>query len=259
MTDEMDSRVLELTGHDLTAQDVQRVAEGLATVTIAPEAKARMRDSYALVLKIVASGRPTYGISTGFGEMSRVLISEDMNAALQLNLIRSHASGVGEPLSKDITRAVMLLRLNALCVGYSGINPEVTDLLCELINRGITPVIPEQGSLGASGDLANLAHMSLVLLGEGEAWVDGDRLHGAEALQKRGLKPVKLSGKDGLALINGTSVMLGIGVMTYLVADYCLHAANVAAALSFEALNGFTNAYDARIHEIGRASCRERV
>ena len=250
MTDEMDSRVLELTGHDLTAQDVQRVAEGLATVTIAPEAKARMRDSYALVLKIVASGRPTYGISTGFGEMSRVLISEDMNAALQLNLIRSHASGVGEPLSKDITRAVMLLRLNALCVGYSGINPEVTDLLCELINRGITPVIPEQGSLGASGDLANLAHMSLVLLGEGEAWVDGDRLHGAEALQKRGLKPVKLSGKDGLALINGTSVMLGIGVMTYLVADYCLHAANVAAALSFEALNGFTNAYDARIHAL---------
>ena len=250
MTKEMDSRVLELTGHDLTACDVKRVAEGSATVTIAAEAEARMQDSYALVLKIVASGQPTYGISTGFGEMSRVLISEDMNAALQLNLIRSHASGVGEPLPKDIARAIMLLRLNALCVGYSGINPEVTDLLCELINRDITPVIPEQGSLGASGDLANLAHMSLVLLGEGEAWVDGERLHGAEALQKRGLKPVKLSGKDGLALINGTSVMLGIGVMTYLVADYCLHAANVAAALTFEALNGFTNAYDPRIHQL---------
>ena len=250
MTKEMDSRVLELTGHDLTACDVKRVAEGSATVTIAAEAEARMRDSYALVLQIVASGQPTYGISTGFGEMSRVLISEDMNAALQLNLIRSHASGVGEPLPKDITRAIMLLRLNALCVGYSGINPEVTDLLCELINRDITPVIPEQGSLGASGDLANLAHMSLVLLGEGEAWVDGERLHGAEALQKRGLKPVKLSGKDGLALINGTSVMLGIGVMTYLLADYCLHAANVAAALTFEALNGFTNAYDPRIHQL---------
>lgn len=251
--------VVRLTGCDLTSKTVLDVALGRASIEISPDARQRMMASYKLVLEIVASGQPTYGISTGFGEMSRVLISEDMNAALQLNLIRSHASGVGEALSVELTRAIMLLRLNALCVGYSGINPAVTDLLCELINQGITPVIPEQGSLGASGDLANLAHMSLVLIGEGEAFVQGKRMSGMKALESSQLKPVTLSGKDGLALINGTSVMLGIGVMAALLADHCLKAAHAAAALSFEALRGFRNAYDERIHRLRRQEGQQEV
>jgi len=144
----------------------------------------------------------------------------------------------------------MLLRLNALCVGYSGVNPEITDLLASLLNRGVTPVIPEQGSLGASGDLANLAHMSLVLVGEGRAIVDGIEMSGGEALALKQLKPIRLCGKDGLALINGTAVMLGVGTLAYLEAEDVLQAATGAAALSFEALHGFRNAYDNRIHKL---------
>ncbi|NLA71740.1 MAG: histidine ammonia-lyase [Clostridiaceae bacterium] len=241
---------LELTGSDLTLEDVFDVANGLSPVNIADSALARMAESFALVEKIAKSGKPTYGISTGFGELSRIFISEGQNVELQLNLIRSHASGVGRAFSKDTVRAIMLLRLNALCVGYSGINPEVACLLAELINYDITPVIPEQGSLGASGDLANLAHMSLVLLGEGEAMVDGERMSGEQALRACGLFPVRLRGKDGLALINGTSVMLGVGTLACLEAENCLKAANASAALTFEALRGFRDAYDPRIHEL---------
>lgn len=239
-----------LTGENLTLEEVWDLAHGRGEVRISREALDKMEASHRLVGEIVKSGRPTYGISTGFGDLSRVTISEDMNAGLQLNLIRSHACAVGSPLAREVVRALMLLRLNALCVGYSGINPQVAILLAELINRGICPVIPSQGSLGASGDLANLAHMSLVLVGEGEAEVDGQRMDGAVALALKGLSPVVLSGKDGLALINGTSVMLALASLALVEARYCLEAANAAAALSFEALRGFRNAYDPRIHEL---------
>ncbi|HZK28893.1 MAG TPA: aromatic amino acid lyase, partial [Clostridia bacterium] len=208
--------LLELTGSDLSLEDVRDIADGLARVKIADSALGRMKQSFLLVKAIARGGTPTYGISTGFGELSRIYISEDQNLELQLNLIRSHASGVGKMFPKDTVRAIMLLRLNALCVGYSGINPQVACLLAELINCDITPMIPEQGSLGASGDLANLAHMSLVLVGEGEAVVDGEVMSGDKALRKRGLSPVQLRGKDGLALINGTSVMLGLGALACL-------------------------------------------
>lgn len=241
---------LSLTGRDLTPEQVRDIAYGGRGVIISPEALEAMGRSHQLVGAIVASGEPTYGISTGFGELSRLFISEDMNAQLQLNLIRSHASAVGAPFSKEVVRAIMLLRLNALCVGYSGINPQVAQLLAQLINQEITPLIPQQGSLGASGDLANLAHMSLVLVGEGRALVDGECLDGGQALARRGLSPVILTGKDGLALINGTSVMLGLGTLTLLEAESCLDAANKAAALSFEALRGFRNAYDPDIHRL---------
>lgn len=241
-----------LTGRDLTPEDVGRIARGELKVEIAESALRRMEESHALVREIQESGKPTYGISTGFGELSRISITGDMNRELQQNLIRSHASGVGKPLDKEAVRALMVLRLNALCVGFSGVNPEVTKLLQEFINQGITPVIPEQGSLGASGDLANLAHMSLVLIGEGEAEVGGEVLPGEEALRRRNLKPVTLAGKDGLALINGTAFMLGVGTLTLLEAEGCFQAANAAAALSFEALRGFRGAYDPRIHELRR-------
>lgn len=244
------SETLILNGEALTLENIREVAVHRRQIAIADDARKRMNDSYALVGKILKSGKPTYGISTGFGEFSRVHLSDDQNYRLQLNLIRSHASGTGKPFDEKTVRAIMLLRLNALCVGYSGINPEITDLLVSLINENITPVIPEQGSLGASGDLANLAHMSLVLVGEGRAYVGGVEMSGAEALACRGLQPVRLCGKDGLALINGTAVMLGVGSLAFLEAEDILTAANGAAALTFEALHGFRNAYDERIHKL---------
>ncbi len=247
-----EKKKLSLTGSELRPEDVREVASGRQAVTISPQALAAMEASHQLVVSILRSGIPTYGISTGFGDLSRLTISEDMNAQLQLNLIRSHASGVGPAFSPEVVRAIMLLRLNALCVGYSGINPQVALLLADLINHDIIPHIPQQGSLGASGDLANLAHMSLVLVGEGEALIDGEWLEGGQALARRGLSPVSLAGKDGLALINGTSVMLGLGVLGLLEAELCLHAANMAAALTFEALRGFRAAYDPAVHRLRR-------
>ncbi len=243
---------LVINGEDLTLEEVREVAVGRRKITIAATARKRMEESHALVGEILRNGRPTYGISTGFGEFSRVHLSEDLNNKLQLNLIRSHSSATGEPFDEKTVRAIMLLRLNALCVGFSGVNPEIIDLLVSFLNLGITPVIPQQGSLGASGDLANLAHMSLVLVGEGRATVDGIEMDGCEALRRRDLDPVKLSGKDGLALINGTAVMLGVGTLTYLEAEDVFVAANGAAALTFEALHGFRGAYDRRIHELRR-------
>jgi histidine ammonia-lyase len=241
---------LELSGSGLTPEEAARLARGELAVTIAAAARERMEESFAQVRSILASGRPSYGISTGFGELSRVTITEDQNYELQRNLIRSHAAGVGPAFPAEVVRAMMLLRLNALCVGYSGVNPQVADLLASLINEGITPLVPEQGSLGASGDLAYLAHMSLVLMGEGEAEVDGEVMSGGEALARRGLRPVRLYGKDGLALINGTSGMLALGILTLLEAEACLKAANAAAALTFEALRGFRDAYHPTIHDL---------
>ena len=162
------AETLVINGQDLTLEEVREVAVDGRKIAIAVDARKRMEASHALVGEILRSGKATYGISTGFGEFSRIYLSEDKNNKLQLNLIRSHASGTGKPFDEKTARAIMLLRLNALCVGFSGVNPEVTDLLVSFLNLGITPVIPEQGSLGASGDLANLAHMSLVLVGEGE-------------------------------------------------------------------------------------------
>ncbi len=242
--------LLEIRGQDLVPEKVAEVAYGRSGVFIADAARQRMEASFSLVKSILASGKPTYGISTGFGDLSRVTISESQNYELQRNLIRSHASGVGRPFPKEVVRAMMVLRLNALCVGYSGINPQLADLLASLINEDIIPVIPQQGSLGASGDLAYLAHMSLVLMGEGQAELDGRKMGGKEALASRGLKPLQLYGKDGLALINGTAGMLARGVLALREAENCLNAANAAAALTFEALRGFRDAYDPGIHTL---------
>lgn len=242
--------LLIISGHDLSTDDVYRVAVAKQKVRFSNDAREKMQKSFELVQKIAGSGKPTYGISTGFGEMSKVYISEKNNAELQRNLIVSHACAVGEAFSEIATRAIMLLRVNTLASGYSGVNPEVTHLLLDCLNANILPIIPQQGSLGASGDLANLAHMALLLIGEGRVISDGEEMPATEALRKNKLETVQLSGKDGLALINGTTIMSAVGTLALLQAQKCLLAANTSAALTFEALHGFTSAYDERIHAL---------
>src|SRR5690606_1266751 len=172
--------------------------------------------------------RAVYGVTTGFGRFSEVAIPRDHLEELQLNLIRSHACGVGEPLSRPETRAITLLRANVLAKGYSGVRPEVVELLLEMLNRGVHPVIPEQGSVGASGDLAPLSHLALVLGGEGEAEMGGEVVGGGEALRRAGLEPLVLRAKEGLALNNGTQVMTGIGALILVAAERVVATADVA-------------------------------
>lgn len=241
---------LELDGNRLTLESFVEVARHKRHVMANPDAMARVRNSHATVLTIVQSGVPTYGISTGFGELSKVTIQPAENAALQANLIRSHACAVGQPLADEIVRGMMLLRLNTLLKGFSGANPAICDTLVGLLNNDIIPVIPEKGSLGASGDLANLAHMALVIMGEGEAFVAGTRRSGAAALAAANIEPVTLAGKDGLALINGTQLITSIGALA--IADaYALYDTALAAlSLSMEALQGITAAFLPEVHAL---------
>lgn len=243
------STVVEIGGR-LGPEDVVAVAAAGERVDFAPAALSRVQAARRLVEELVASKRPVYGITTGFGKFSDVIISPEETEELQRNLLMSHAAGVGEPLDEVATRAAMLLRAHALALGHSGIRQETLTLLVELLNRGVHPVIPEQGSLGASGDLAPLAHMSLVLIGLGEAIYRGQRLPGGEALRHAGLKPVELGAKEGLALINGTQIMTGIGVITLHEARNLLKVADIAAALTAEALGGIPAAWDDRIHAL---------
>jgi histidine ammonia-lyase len=211
-------------------------------------ALAAIERSRRAVETALAGGRPIYGITTGFGRLSEVAIPKDQLRQLQLNLILSHAAGVGPELPRDAVRAAVLLRANALCRGHSGVRPELVDALVGLLNHDVTPVVPGQGSLGASGDLAPLAHIALVLIGRGEAWHGGRRLAGAEALRAAGLRPLALEAKEGLALINGTQVMTGIAALALADALQLLDAANCAAALTMEALGGLRDALDPRLH-----------
>ena len=248
-----------INGSGLTIEDVVEVARFNRRVVISEESKKKILKSKEIVNRIVASGVPTYGISTGFGEFSKVTISKERNAALQKNLILSHACGVGDPFPEDVVRGIILLRLNTLASGYSGVTPEVTERLADLLNHGITPHVPRKGSLGSSGDLANLAHVSLVILGEGQAYYKGELISGAEALKRAGLTPVELSGKDALALTNGTQVMTSLGALAVYDAENLLTAANMGAALTFEAFRGITAALDPRIHRVrphqGQSDC----
>lgn len=239
-----------ITGANLTIEDVVQVARFKRKVIISNESKDKIKASKAIVNKIVESGVPTYGISTGFGEFSTVTISKEQNALLQKNLILSHACGVGEPFPEDVVRAIILLRLNTLASGFSGVTPEVPERLADLLNYEITPHVPRKGSLGSSGDLANLAHISLVIIGEGKAYFNGELISGDEALKRAGLKPVELSGKDALALTNGTQVMTALGALAIYDSQNLLDAANMAASLTFEAFRGITAALDPRIHKL---------
>jgi histidine ammonia-lyase len=236
-----------LTGNDLSFEQLRAVALQHESVSLHPSSIDRMKASRAVVDKLVASGATAYGINTGFGKLASVRISPEQVNQLQVNLVRSHACGVGEPLSESETRAMMLLRANALAKGLSGIRPHVVDTLCKMLNAKVHPLIPSQGSVGASGDLAPLAHLAQVVIGEGRARYKGEILDGATALQRAGITPVALEAKEGLSLLNGTQGMLALLSLALLEADALVDAADIAAALSLDALRGSPGAFDSRI------------
>lgn len=237
-------------GESLGLDDFIKVARYNAKVELSQEAKGKINKARELVEKMVAQSKVVYGITTGFGKFSDVVISCKETVELQKNLIISHSCGVGNPLDEEIVRGIMLLRANALAKGYSGIRLSTVETLLEMLNKGVHPIIPEKGSLGASGDLAPLAHMVLVMIGEGEAIYNGNRLSGREAMAQAGIQTISLTSKEGLALINGTQVMTSIGALTVYDGIRLSKTADIAAALSVEALNGITDAFDERIHRV---------
>ena len=238
---------MELNGQTLTLTEIATVAFGEAPVKISSSACPRVLASRKVIEDIVGRDDIVYGVSTGFGKLSDVRIPHDALAELQLNLVRSHACGIGNPLSEPEVRAMMLLRANVLALGFSGIRLEIIDTLCELLNRRVSPVIPEKGSVGASGDLAPLAHLALSLIGEGEAFFKGERMESREALRRAGLKPVELQAKEGLALLNGTQAMHAVGGLALLRAKRLIRVVDVAGATSLEALKGTPAAFDPRL------------
>lgn len=247
------SGVILIDGESLTMEQVAAVARGAPgepRIELTSSARTKVKRSADAVSSLLEKGQIAYGITTGFGAFKDRVIPLDQVERLQRNIVLSHSVGVGAPFDQAMTRAIILIRANALSRGYSGIRPETLELLLELLNRGVHPVIPEKGSLGASGDLAPLAHMSLVLIGEGEAIVDGELLTGRDALERAGLEPVVLTAKEGLALTNGTSVMCALGVLETLRAERLSRVADIAGCLSLEALNGTYLAFDERIQAL---------
>jgi histidine ammonia-lyase len=237
-----------LTGHTLTLDEVKRVLYGSEMVVASKESMEAVERSRKAVENIVANKKVVYGINTGFGKFSDVLIEADDVEELQWNLIHSHACGVGEPFPEIVSRAMLLLRANALLKGYSGVRPVVIERLLDLLNAKIHPVIPQQGSLGASGDLAPLSHLVLALLGEGEVFYRGQRVQAIEALTKEGIAPITLKAKEGLALINGTQAMTAMGVVGYLEAEQLAYESELIAAMTIEGLRGIIDSFDERIH-----------
>jgi histidine ammonia-lyase len=238
---------LLLTGDDLTLADVWAVAVDGAEAGLANEAVDRMRAARALVEE-TAHGEHTYGVNTGFGRFVSQPIPDELAGELQHRLLRSHACGVGEPYPNEVVRAAMLLRANALAKGFSGARVELVQQLLACLNRGVLPVVPSRGSVGASGDLAPLAHLALPLVGEGSAWVDGELLPGPDALAAAGLEPMTLAPKEGLSLINGTQFMAAMGALGVVRARWLAAVADVACALSLEALQGSRTSFMAAIH-----------
>jgi histidine ammonia-lyase len=237
-----------LNGQALSLEEIEAVSIAGCPVGIDPEARARIAESRALIEKILAEGQTVYGVNTGFGKLSDVRIPSEKLAELQVNLVRSHAGGVGAPLSEPEVRAMLLLRANVLAKGFSGVRPVLVDLLIAMLNSEVHPVIPEKGSVGASGDLAPLAHLALVAIGEGEAFYRGQRIAGGEALQRAGLEPVRLSAKEGLALLNGTQAMTAVGALATARARRVVKLCDLSGAMSLDALRGTPAAFDARIH-----------
>jgi histidine ammonia-lyase len=238
---------ISLNGNELTFQQLYDAALRGENVLLAPAAIEGMNASRAVVERLVASGKTAYGINTGFGKLASVRISSAQVRQLQVNLVRSHACGVGVPLSEPETRAMMLLRANALAKGLSGVRPAVVETLCAMLNAKVHPWIPSQGSVGASGDLAPLAHLAQVVIGEGRAVYNGETLAGADAMQRAGIKPLALEAKEGLSLLNGTQGMLALLSLALLQADILADTADVSASLSLDALRGSPGAFDSRI------------
>ena len=240
---------MELNGKALTLEQIAAVAIDDERVAISPSARPGIAASRKVIEEIVARDAVVYGVNTGFGKLSDVRVPQDELRQLQLNLVRSHACGIGEPLSEPEVRAMMLLRANVLTLGFSGIRWEVIGLLCEMLNRRVHPVVPEKGSVGASGDLAPLAHLALSVIGEGEAFFEAERIATAEALRRAKLKPVELEAKEGLALLNGTQAMHAVGGLALLRAQRLARVADVSGAMSLEALKGTPVAFDPRLQE----------
>ena len=253
-----------LDGRSLSLEDVRQVALGPETeVGLSEEAVARMADSRALIERLVSSGEPVYGVTTGFGRLADVTIPPDDRTTLQHNLVRSHASGMGDAMDREAVRALMVLRANALARGHSGCRVVLVERLLELLNSGIHPRVPEFGSVGASGDLAPLAHVALALIGEGPAEKDGTESPVQGLLADAGIEPVTLGSKEGLALINGTQATTGLGILALLAAERALETAEVAGAMSLDALLGTPEAFreeiqDARPHA-GQARSAARL
>jgi len=238
-----------LNGQSLTLAEIEAVSLANCRVEIASDARACMVASRATIEEILDAGQTVYGVNTGFGKLSDVRIPHESLAQLQTNLVRSHAAGVGNPLSEAESRAMLLLRANVLAKGFSGNRPELVDLLVAMLNAGVHPVIPEKGSVGASGDLAPLAHLALVVIGEGEASYRGERMSGGVALKRAGLMPLQLAAKEGLALLNGTQAMTAVGALAIARARRLAQLADVTGAMSLDALKGTPAAFDARIHD----------
>jgi histidine ammonia-lyase len=241
--------MIEIDGASLTLEQTAEVASG-AEAGLAQSARARIDRSRRFVEDIVARGEVVYGINTGFGALSDVTIPPDKLRELQVNLVRSHACGVGEPLPERAVRAMMIQRANVLAKGYSGCRSEVIETLLKMLNAGVHPVIPSRGSVGASGDLAPLAHLALVAIGEGEALYRGKRVKGGEALDAAGIRPLTLEAKEGLALLNGTQAMTAVGGLALLDAERLTDAADVSGAMTLEALKGTPVAFDHKIHAV---------
>lgn len=238
---------VQIDGEHLTLGQLLDVAQRGARAELTGAARERMKASRAVIERVVESGVTVYGVNTGFGKLASVRISREQIQELQLNLVRSHSCGVGAPLSETETRAMLLLRANAIAKGLSGVRPAVAETLCAMLNGGVHPVIPSQGSVGASGDLAPLAHLALIAIGEGEAVYQGRRVAGGEALRGAGITPLTLAAKEGLALLNGTQGMLALLALALHDAEVAVNTADVAAALSLDALRGSPAAFDQRI------------
>jgi len=241
---------IQLDGRRLALESIEAIATHGAPVEISADARSRVALARAFVDAKFDQGDAIYGVTTGFGRLANVPVAPQDAGALQLNLVRSHAAGTGAPLAEQYVRAAGVLRASSLSAGHSGIKMDTLDLLVELLNRGVTPVVPCQGSVGASGDLAPLAHMTLTLIGEGEAWYEGERMPSVQALARAGLQPITLGAKEGLALINGTQVMTGIAALGILRAERLCAAADIIGAMSLEAFLGTDRVFDRRINDL---------
>ncbi|MGB2712762.1 MAG: histidine ammonia-lyase [Vicinamibacterales bacterium] len=242
--------MIVLNGSSLTLADVAAIADGREPIALAPDAAERVDRARAVVDRKAQGDEPVYGINTGFGALAETAVPREALDHLQINLLRSHAAGVGEPLSTPVVRATMALRANVLAKGFSGIRRDTLERLLEMLNRGVHPKVPSRGSVGASGDLAPLAHLALVLIGEGEASVGGSAtwLPGHAALRAAGIEPVQLGPKEGLALINGTQPSVAIAALALQTAERLGRAADLAVALSVDALRGSIHPFESRIH-----------
>jgi len=239
-----------ITGDAITVDDCYAIVESGAQIALSPEAEERIKRCRATIEKLMAENRTIYGVNTGFGKLSNTRIKNDEAESLQQNIVISHACGVGKPLPSNVVRMVMFITMLRFAKGHSGIRLETVNTLIEMLNKGVIPVVPEKGSLGASGDLVPLAHIALVLIGFGEAMYKGEVMSGAEAMKIAGIKPVVLGYKEGLALLNGTQVMNALGIFAIMESFKLFKTANISTALMMEAVKGCMPAFDERIHAI---------